>query len=264
MSSTQQTTEQRIQQDIKRIEQSVSSGSLEPISDLHLPLESVSVFPVVDKKLFASFSVRENKTRDEEGVITSIETKNELTFLAGKMQSWPVGRPEDARDYNVKKAAEEQVQAPFSTFESPIATVAREMKEEAGVEWPKWREYADASVIHVKKDDSESYMVFVFVRFPDMTSIEYVNDNIGQDTELRHFIQLPYELSDKGVLTVTEPAGSPELRKFFKKILFKFYGKKIHNEINTSIYTIDLGWLVPLIVVPIAAYLAYQYWPSTQ
>lgn len=62
-------TEQRIQQDIKRIERSVRNGSLEPLSDLLLPLESVSVFPIVDKKLFASFSVRENKTRDDEGTI---------------------------------------------------------------------------------------------------------------------------------------------------------------------------------------------------
>jgi hypothetical protein len=62
-------TEQRIQQDIKRIEQSVRSGSLEPLSDLFLPLESVSVFPIVDKKLFASSSVRENKTRDDEGTV---------------------------------------------------------------------------------------------------------------------------------------------------------------------------------------------------
>ena len=181
------------------------------------------------------------------------------------MQSWPVDHPEQARDYNVKKAAEEQAQAPFSTFESPMATIAREMKEEAGMEWPKWREYADARVIHVKKDDSESYMVFVFVRFPDMTSIEYVNDNIGEYYELRHFIQLPYELNEKGVLTVTEPAGSPELRKFFKKILFKFYGSQIHNEITSSIYTFtfNLGWIIPIIAVPVAAYFAYRYWHSS-
>jgi hypothetical protein len=138
------------------------------------------------------------------------------------------------------------------------------MKEEAGAEWPKWREYADASVIHVKKDDSESYMVFVFVRFPDMASIEYVNDNVAQNTELRHFIQLPYELSEKSILTVTEPAGSPELRKFFKKILFKFYGKKIHKELTTSVYTVDLQWVIPIIAIPVAAYFAYQYWLSGQ
>ena len=115
--------------DIERITQSIVTQSTVPLSGLDLPIESVSVFPTVGKTLFVSLSVRENKICDKDGTILSIEIKRELAFLAGKSRSWPVGHPEQTRDYSVKQAEQEERDAPMRVFEAPLVTVEREMQE---------------------------------------------------------------------------------------------------------------------------------------
>lgn len=225
-----------IELDEARIRQAFHAN--EPVSSISLPLESVTVFPLVGNTLYACESIRENKLRNAEGLVVSTETKKELAFLAGKCQSWPIGKPELARDYNVKQAATEQAEAPHRIFESPAATITREMLEEAGYEWPEWKKFVSIEVLHVTKDKdkAESYMLLVFIHYPDESFITHANYKLvgGPEFELGHFLPLPYSFSG-GCLTVEEPQGYPPLRKFFKNILFRFYGALIYTNFRSRL-----------------------------
>jgi hypothetical protein len=213
-------------QNIKLINQAIREHK--SVSGITIPVESVTLLIIGENnKLFASKSVRDNKVRDENGQVILSEKKTELAFLAGKCQSWTKDNKEDARDYNVKRAKEEQDDAINRIFECPLITLSREMDEESGFQWPGWKDNLDWIVLPVDKDGANSYMLIFFARYESDEKIRSMK--FSNQEELQGFVELPYRLEGT-IMAVTEPEGCPELRKFFKKILFRFYGETIFTK----------------------------------
>jgi hypothetical protein len=194
--------------EITFIHSRIQSG--EPIQGISIPIESVSVFPLVGNTLYVSNAERK-------GV-------KELGFLAGKTKSWLIGKPEAALDYNVDAVSQEQAESSKKVFEAPFVTADREMGEEYGSVWPEWKKYARACVLKAQKKEGCSYIILFFVSYPNTTFLDQVKPVQGK--ELTGFLPLPYSW-EEGKLVVKD---NPQLRKFFKNILFKFYGEIIYNE----------------------------------
>jgi len=117
------------------LRQVISSGTLAPLNGLDCPLESTILVPVSQTgKMVMSRSERENKERDLNGQVISVEVKKEWALVGGKADSQKPGEAglidfADGRFIKDKKqiSSDECAQV---LFEAPQSCLGREAIEE--------------------------------------------------------------------------------------------------------------------------------------
>jgi hypothetical protein len=117
------------------LKQVISSGTLAPLNGLDCPLESTMLLPITSTgRIVMSRSERENKERDLNGQVISVEVKKEWALVGGKAESQ---KPEDAAllDFADGRFIKDGKQLPADecasvTFETPQTCLGREAIEE--------------------------------------------------------------------------------------------------------------------------------------